>query len=92
MVNNRLHPVHRSNLVKNLRIHLMPHLRQPEWRAVLKNLRDWHAHCIKNHRYMGLHENNLASAFVWSDTPQGNNYWGRLDCIARGLPPFPLAY
>lgn len=92
MANNRLHPVHRSNLVKNLRITLMPHIRQSEWRAVLKNLRDWHTHCIKNHRYMGLHEDCLARAFVWHDTPEGSNYWSRLDRIARRCPPIPLPF
>lgn len=92
MANNHLHPVHQSNLVKNLRITLMPHIRQSEWRAVLKNLRDYHDKKVRDRGRIDLTQDSLAAAFVWSDTPQNNNYWGRLDRISRGLPPFPLAY
>lgn len=92
MVNNRLHPVHQSNLVKHLRIDLMPHLTRKDWYAVLKNLRDYHDEKVRDRSFLDLQQDALFSAFVWSDTPQGKRYWYRLDRIARGLPPIPLAF
>lgn len=92
MANNRLHPVHQSNLVKNLRIDLMPHLIQKEWYAVLKNLRDYHDTKVRDRGFLDLNQEHLSAAFVWSDTFQGNYYWCRLDRIARGYPPIPRAF